>query len=222
MKTSRYLTHIRRLDGSREAGSGASTSASSRSPRSPKLGPVLWQLPPTFKRNDERLRLGARGASRRGATASSSASRRWYADEVYALLREHGAALVIPDSPKYPFRALELTADWTFVRFHHGTRGRSGNYSESELEEWAERIAGWREGGIDVYAYYNNDWEGYAVKNGLRLRELSASRLLGGMQPTPEQITEALGKVYRPRAEEARHRARDGARRRRPRLPHRR
>ena len=83
---------------------------------------------------------------------------------------------MIPDSPKYPFRELELTADWTFVRFHHGTRGRNGNYSETEIAEWAERIDGWREGGIDVYAYYNNDWEGYAVRNGLR-RSCSASRL---------------------------------------------
>ncbi|HEU6444831.1 MAG TPA: DUF72 domain-containing protein, partial [Gaiellaceae bacterium] len=67
---------------------------------------------------------------------------------------------------------LELAADWTFVRFHHGTRGRNGNYSETEIREWAERISGWRDAGIDVYAYYNNDWEGYAVRNGLRLREL--------------------------------------------------
>jgi uncharacterized protein YecE (DUF72 family) len=92
-------------------------------------------------------------------------------DGVYHLLREHGVALVIPDSPKYPFRTLELTNDWTFVRFHHGSRGRGGNYSERELQEWAERIAGWRDSGADVYAYFNNDWEGYAVRNGLRLKE---------------------------------------------------
>jgi uncharacterized protein YecE (DUF72 family) len=79
---------------------------------------------------------------------------------------------VIPDSPKYPFRELELTADWTFVRLHRGSRGRRGNYSERELEEWAGRIAGWRDGGIDAYVYFNNDWEGLAVKNGLRLRRL--------------------------------------------------
>ena len=63
--------------------------------------------------------------------------------DVYELLRKYGAALVIPDSPKYPFRELELTADWTFVRFHHGTRGRNGNYSETEIAAWAERIDGW-------------------------------------------------------------------------------
>jgi len=84
-------------------------------------------------------------------------------------VRAHDVALVIPDSPKYPFRELELTADWAFIRFHHGSRGRRGNYSDSELEEWAGRIEAWRERG-DVYAYFNNDWEGFAVANGRLLQ----------------------------------------------------
>src|SRR4029453_2207465 len=113
--------------------------------RSPKLGPVLWQLPPTFKRNDERL-ASALAALPEGRHCFEFREPSWYVDEVYALLRAHGVALVIPDSPKYPFRALQLTADWTFVRFHHGRRGRRGNYSESELREGAARIRSWRVG----------------------------------------------------------------------------
>jgi uncharacterized protein YecE (DUF72 family) len=89
---------------------------------------------------------------------------------VYELLRSAGAALVIGDDPRRPFQTHELTADWTYLRFHHGSRGRRGNYSESELEEWARRIGGWRRK-VDVYAYFNNDWEGFAVRNGLWLRE---------------------------------------------------
>jgi uncharacterized protein YecE (DUF72 family) len=132
---------------------------------------VLWQLPPTFKRNDERL-ASALAALPDGRHCFEFREPSWYVEEVSALLRGHGAALVIPDSPKYPFRALELTADWTFVRFHHGRRGRRGNYSDREIAEWAEPIAGWRDQGVDVYAYFNNDWEGFAVKNGLKLKEL--------------------------------------------------
>jgi uncharacterized protein YecE (DUF72 family) len=64
-----------------------------------------------------------------------------------------------------------LTASWTFVRFHHGHRGRDGNYSERELDEWAKRIAVWRDGGADVYAYFNNDWRGFAVRNALGLKK---------------------------------------------------
>jgi uncharacterized protein YecE (DUF72 family) len=86
------------------------------------------------------------------------------------MLREHGVALVIGDDPRRPFQTHELTADWTFIRFHGGSRGQRGNYSESELEEWAERIGDWRRE-ADVYAYFNNDWEGFAIRNALRLKE---------------------------------------------------
>jgi uncharacterized protein YecE (DUF72 family) len=170
VKLSRYLTHIRRLGGL-ETGIPLFYERIAPLADSPKLGPVLWQLPPTFKRDDERL-ASALAALPGGRHAFEFRHRTWYVEEVYELLRGRGVALVIPDSPKYPFRELELTADWTFVRFHHGTRGRRGNYSETEIAEWAERIAGWRSDGLDVYAYYNNDWEGFAVRNGLRLREL--------------------------------------------------
>ena len=95
----------------------------------------------------------------------------WFADDVYELLRRHGVALVIGDSPQRPFQALELTADWTFVRFHHGHRGRGGNYSERELRSWAERIDAWRQQ-VDVYAYFNNDWNGFAPRNARVLKRL--------------------------------------------------
>jgi uncharacterized protein YecE (DUF72 family) len=170
VKMSRYITHIRRLDGL-EQGIPLFYSRIAPLARSPKLGPVLWQLPPTFKRDDERLEATLE-ALPGGRHCFEFREASWYVDEVYELLRRRGVALVIPDSPKYRFRTLELTADWTFVRFHHGQRGRGGNYSESELREWADRIGGWRDAGLDVYAYFNNDWEGYAVKNGVRLKGL--------------------------------------------------
>jgi len=170
VKASRYLTHIRRLT-DLEGGVRRFYERIEPLVRSPKLGPVLWQLPPTFKRNDERL-SSALAALPRGRHAFEFREPSWYVDDVYELLRHHGVALVIPDSPKYPFRAVELTADWTFLRFHQGSRGRRGNYSDRELAEWAERIAVWHDAGHDVYAYFNNDWEGFAVRNGLKLKEL--------------------------------------------------
>ena len=62
------------------------------------------------------------------------------------------------------FQTFEMTAAWTFVRFHWGARGRRGNYAPSELAEWARRLRDWR-AERDVYAYFNNDWEGFAVRN---------------------------------------------------------
>jgi uncharacterized protein YecE (DUF72 family) len=87
------------------------------------------------------------------------------------LLREHDVALVIGDRPQVnEFQAHELTAGFTFVRFHGGTRGANANYSHRELDEWAERLQRWS-GEVDVFAYFNNDWEGYAIENALYVKE---------------------------------------------------
>jgi uncharacterized protein YecE (DUF72 family) len=69
----------------------------------------------------------------------------------------------------HAFQSHELTTDFTFVRFHAGTRGRRGNYSESELEEWARRFEEWSHR-VSIWAYFNNDWEGFAPKNALWLK----------------------------------------------------
>jgi uncharacterized protein YecE (DUF72 family) len=168
VKASRYLTHLKRLT-DMEGGVGRFYERIEPLVDSGKLGPVLWQLPENFHRNDERL-ASALEHLPQGHHCFEFRHESWFDDEVYSLLRNRGVALVIGDSPKRPFQTYELTADWTFVRFHHGHRGRNGNYSERELEEWRRRIASWR-AKVDVYAYFNNDWEGYAVKNALWLRK---------------------------------------------------
>jgi uncharacterized protein YecE (DUF72 family) len=167
VKMSRYVTHIKRL---RDLPPSLELFYSRIRPlvRSPKLGPMLWQLPGTFHRDDERL-AQALELLPAGRHCFEFRHESWFVDEVYELLRSHGVALVIGDTPTRPFQAHELTADWTFIRFHHGTRGRSSNYSQRELEEWAERIGTWAEQ-VDVYVYFNNDWNGYAVQNGLWLK----------------------------------------------------
>jgi uncharacterized protein YecE (DUF72 family) len=168
VKASRFLTHMKRLT---DMGQGVRRFYERLDPlvRSPKMGPVLWQLPENFHRDDERLGA-ALAALPPGRHCFEFRHASWFCDEVYGLLRDHGVALVVGDHPERPFQTYELTADWTFVRFHYGSRGRGGNYSERELAEWAERIGDWRER-AEIYAYFNNDWMGYAVRNGLRLRE---------------------------------------------------
>ena len=167
IKMSRYVTHIKRL---RELEGSLRMFYERIAPvvESPKLGPLLWQLPPTFKRDDDRLR-GALAQLPPGRHCFEFREPSWFVDDVYALLRDRGVALVIGDDPRRPFQAHELTADFTFVRFHAGSRGRNGNYSRAELDDWAERISGWRDR-VDVYAYFNNDWEGFAIENGLYLK----------------------------------------------------
>jgi uncharacterized protein YecE (DUF72 family) len=168
VKMSRYVTHVKRLQAlppSMELFYGRIEPLV----RSPKLGPVLWQFPESFRRNDDRLAYALEHLPA-GRHCFEFRHASWFAQEVYALLRDRGAALVIGDHPQRAFQTHELTTDWTFVRFHYGSRGRNGNYSKRELEEWAQRIDDWR-AKIDVYAYFNNDWMGYAVNNGLFMRE---------------------------------------------------
>jgi uncharacterized protein YecE (DUF72 family) len=133
------------------------------------MGPVLWQLPGNFRRDDERLRA-ALEALPDGRHCFEFRHETWFVPEVYELLRSRAVALVIGDHPERPFQSHELTADWTFIRFHYGHRGRNGNYSQTELEEWADRLEDWRRR-VEVFAYFNNDWRGYAVYNGQWLKK---------------------------------------------------
>jgi len=167
VKASRYLTHVKRLA---DMGRGVERLYEGIAPlvASGKLGPVLWQLPENFHRDDDRLGAALERLPP-GRHCFEFRHESWFAPEVYELLRGAGAALVIGDDPRRPFQTHEVTADWTYIRFHSGSRGRRGNYSESELEEWAQRIDRWRRE-HDVYAYFNNDWEGFAIKNALWLK----------------------------------------------------
>jgi uncharacterized protein YecE (DUF72 family) len=169
VKVSRYITHIKRLQ---DVPEHLPLLYERIEPLRPKLGPLLWQLPPTFKADLDRLATALEQLPRGERHAFEFRHPSWFTEETLTLLREHNVALVIADRPEvHAFQALELTADFTFVRFHAGTRGRNGNYSHRELDEWAERLRGWNEQ-ADVYAYFNNDWEGYAVENASRLRAL--------------------------------------------------
>jgi uncharacterized protein YecE (DUF72 family) len=168
VKMSRYVTHVKRLN---DLAGSLALFYERIEPlvRSPKLGPVLWQLPPRFKRDDERLE-GALAQLPPGRHCFEFRHESWFQPEVYELLRARDVALVIGHDPRRPFQSLELTADFTFLRFHAGEHGGDGNYAEHELEAWARRIEEWRER-VEVFAYFNNDWEGYALDNALWLKQ---------------------------------------------------
>jgi uncharacterized protein YecE (DUF72 family) len=170
-KASRYLTHVRRL---REPRDGIARYFEHIEPlaRSPKLGPIVWQLPGNFRRDDERL-AAALAELPPGRHCFEFRHASWFVPEVLELLRRHRVALVIGDHPQRPFQAHELTTSWTLVRFHFGRRGRRGNYSLRELEGWAERIDSWRRD-AEVLGFFNNDWDGFAVDNALTLKRLLA------------------------------------------------
>ena len=169
VKASRFLTHMKRL-GDMERGVERLYAGIAPLARSPRMGPMLWQLPERFRRDDDRLTFALERLPP-GRHCFEFRHPSWFTSEVYGLLHTFGVALVIGDDARRPLPEAPLTADWTLIRFHFGARGRRGNYSETELREWAARIRELR-AEASVLAYFNNDWEALAVRNGLRLKRL--------------------------------------------------
>ncbi len=168
VKASRYLTHVKRLT---TVADGIARLHERIEPlvEASKLAVILWQLPANFQRDDTRLANALEGLPP-GRHAFEFRHPSWFQQPVYRLLRDHQAALVIGDHPRWPFQTRELTADWTLIRLHYGRRGLNGNYSASELTAWRRRIGQWRRR-AEVFAYLNNDWKSYAPANALVLRD---------------------------------------------------
>jgi uncharacterized protein YecE (DUF72 family) len=168
VKSSRYLTHIKRLT---DMDRGVARLLERLEPLtdSPKMGPMLWQLPGNFRRDDERLAF-ALDRLPPGRHAFEFRHESWFAEPVLEALRAHGVALTIGDHPERPWQSHELTADFAYVRLHYGRRGRRGNYGPSELDAWARELKRLARR-AEVFAYFNNDWEGFAIRNAHGIRE---------------------------------------------------
>lgn len=171
VKVSRFATHMKRLttvaDSSRRLAERVAPLA-----EADRMGPWLWQLPESFRRDDDRL-AAALDELPPGRHALELRHESWFREPVWELLRWHGVAAVIGHDARRPLPDVPLTARWTLIRFHYGERGRRGNYSPRELREWAARIDALR-ADAEVFAYFNNDWEGFAPANALALRGLLA------------------------------------------------
>ena len=154
VKGSRFITHLKRL---RDPAEHLALFFDRLQGLGDRTGPVLWQLPPDFRRDDDRLSgfLAALPQTYRHTIEFRHES--WLDEVVFQRLADCGVALCIPDSPRLP-KALRLTADWTYIRFHGGSR--DGDYPPDELDTWAERIRGFQAQGAAIWAYFNNYWGG--------------------------------------------------------------
>ena len=175
VKASRFITHTKRL---REAREAISLFASRVELLGDTLGPILFQLPPGWKANIDRLAefLPLLACSHRYAVEFRDQT--WYAPDILDLLRGHNVALCIHDwrGSLWP---MEVTADFTYIRLH-GPGGRhQGNYSAKMLLQWADRIQQWRRVVARIFVYFNNDQGGFAISNSQTLRTLIG----GGLVP---------------------------------------
>jgi len=168
VKASRYVTHVRRL---RDVAEPIRTMLERAAGLGDRLGPVLFQLPPTLGADAGLLRDALAAVPKDVRAAFEFRHRSWFDDRTYATLADAGAAIVLADRPGT--RATEIvTAGWTYVRFHQGT-ATGPDYRRSKLRRWAERIAGLEV--RDAYVYFNNDTGGAAVRDARAL----TSMLLG-------------------------------------------
>ncbi|MGH2687099.1 MAG: DUF72 domain-containing protein, partial [Actinomycetota bacterium] len=161
VKTSRYLSHIKRL---KDPAPSIDLFMERARGLGEKLGPLLVQLPPTFQADPARLRdaLAAFPGDVRLAVEFRHPS--WQTEEVVSILAERNAALVMADR-KGDAMWVRRTADWGFVRLHEGTGNPPPCYRRIDLERWAELIASHYAPDDDVFLFFNTDPRGCAVRN---------------------------------------------------------
>jgi uncharacterized protein YecE (DUF72 family) len=178
LKLSRYLTHIRRL---REPEDSVRLFLERAEPLAAKTGPLLLQLPPNLRCDIERLDTALTAFPRRWRVAVEFRHASWYNDDVAVCLRDHDAALCLTDRRGRPQQPMWRTASWGFVRLHEGRATPHPCYGDAALRSWAGRIAGLWSPAEDVYAFFNNDPLGCAVRDAVRFAG-HASR--SGLRPT--------------------------------------
>lgn len=169
VKGSRFITHMIKL---KDANRGLSNFIPRAKRLEDTLGPFLWQLPPNWKVNVERLEEFLSLLPRGHRHTFELRDQSWMTDAVLETLRRHGAAFCIHELAGYR-SPLEITADWTYVRLHGPTFSKyQGSYSEKALSEWAQRIRVWSRKLKAIYLYFDNDDSAYAVDNALTLKRM--------------------------------------------------
>jgi uncharacterized protein YecE (DUF72 family) len=167
VKASRFLTHMKKLNEPEEPLDRLLSHAEGLGP---KLGPILYQLPPGWRVNLERLRYFLSLLPKNVRSVFEFRDNSWQIQPVFDLLNEHGAGYCIMSSPELPLHILR-TGDFAYMRMHNGGYETEGSYSDDSLKNWAELIRKLLES-WDVYVYFNNDYKGYAVRNAMKLKEL--------------------------------------------------
>jgi uncharacterized protein YecE (DUF72 family) len=174
LKLSRFITHIKRLQGVKVA---LRTFIKGSEALGNKRGPVLVQLPPSFSYNATNLKRlkGMLGAAQKLGTPAAVELRHktWFVDEVYNALADANASLVIASSSRYPNPPDDVvTTEFVYFRFHGPRELFASPYTKAQLEHYARLMKRHLKDGRDVYAYFNNDVDGHAVRNARTLKQL--------------------------------------------------
>ena len=168
VKASRYITHMKKLKDPEEP---VVSFVSRVSALGDRLGPILFQLPPRWKCNPDRLEefLAQLPQGRRYVFEFRDTS--WFSEDVYRLLRRAKAAFCIYElagivSPR------EVTADFVYIRLHGPDGAYAGSYEKRSLADWAGAISNWADQGREIFCYFDNDQYGYAAQNARSLQDM--------------------------------------------------
>jgi uncharacterized protein YecE (DUF72 family) len=168
VKASRYITHMKKL---KDPQQGLETLLDRISCLGDKLGPLLFQLPPNWRYNHERLSAFLDSLGRDFSCAFEFRDRSWLNPQCYELLSRHGAALCLYELDGF-LSPRELTADFVYVRLHGPAGPYQGNYDTPTLAGWADAFSTWAAQGRSIYCYFDNDEAGYAVQNAEALQAM--------------------------------------------------
>ncbi|MGN6645282.1 MAG: DUF72 domain-containing protein [Cytophaga sp.] len=168
VKGSRYITHMKKLKESSEAIHAFLHNASGLKE---KLGPILFQLPPGWKINTQRLEDFLKQLPEHFRFAFEFRNTSWYTEEVYTLLRKYNCAFCIYELDRHT-SPMEVTTDFVYVRLHGPAGKYQGSYSKRQLNSWAKKCINWQQNHKNVFIYFDNDQEGYAAFNAQTLQQL--------------------------------------------------
>ncbi len=172
VKASRFITHMKKLKDPQNALDNILSRAKELKD---KLGPVLFQLPPKWMVNAQRLEEFLDALPRRQQYAFEFRERSWHQQEIYEILARHNAAFCIYELSGFQSPEL-VTADFAYLRLHGPGGPYQGSYPKAVLRDWAAKIKRWGEHLKDIYVYFDNDQAGYAAKNAVELKMMVAKR----------------------------------------------
>jgi len=169
VKVNRYITHMKKL---KNPESALKKFFSRVKYLEGNLGPILFQLPPYWKCNAERLKNFLKKLPKDKIHVFEFRDDSWHTKEIFKILDSHNASFCIHDMPyvKCPQIAIGKVA---YLRFHGAQRVYQGGYPIRALKRWADWIST-QSKKRDVYIYFNNDAEGHAVKDAAKLKKLLA------------------------------------------------
>ncbi len=172
VKANRYITHIKKLKDPHEPVANFMDNVRGLGE---KMGPILFQLPPRWHCNPARLKEFFKAVPKDCRCVFEFRDESWWDPHVYEILRANNAAFCIYELAGHQ-SPLEITADFVYIRLHGPEEeAYRGNYNDDTLAAWAASIQNWASGGLSVYCYFDNDENGYAPGNALRLQQMIKS-----------------------------------------------